>query len=71
MIETSWAATTESDSELKAEEIAIRIAIEFCIRIKCTDFLFSTILNKFIEYKLEDAFFKNLETFIIGGSFKD
>jgi len=74
MIETSRAtAVEETDikTELKAEEIAIWIAIEFCIRIKCIDFLFSTLLNKFTEYKLEEAFFKNLETFIIGGSFKD
>jgi len=63
--------SSEPRGEFSAEQIAIRVAIEFCLRIDAVDFLFSTLLNQFAEYNLEKEFFSTLENFILSESLKD
>jgi len=46
------------------------VAIEFCLAINCTNFLFSDIYRTFQEKGLEDKFLLNLEPFIISGQFR-
>lgn len=62
--------TYQSD-DFRADNIAIKAAVEFCNRINAFNFLFSGIIKLFIEEKLESKFIENLEPFILGGYFKN
>jgi hypothetical protein len=60
-----------SDKNDHTYEIAIRVAIEFCLNIQSVDFLFSKDIYGFFHDKgLKEKFVKHLEPFILSGSFK-
>lgn len=54
----------------QADSIVIKVAIEFCLTINATFFLFSEIYSAFYEQGLEGKFMQNLEPFILSGQFK-
>lgn len=55
----------------QTEEMAIKVAIEFCLNIGATQFLFSVMLSVFSHYKLRSLFIRNLEPFILSGQFRN
>ena len=50
--------------------VSIKMAIECCLAIKDTHFMFGEIYEKFAEYGLEQAFVQHLEPFIKHGRFR-
>jgi len=46
------------------------VAIEFCLNINATFFLFTEIFQIFVDNGLESKFIQNLEPFIISGQFR-
>ena len=46
------------------------MAIEFCLNINATFFLFTEIFQIFVDNGLESKFIQNLEPFIISGQFR-
>jgi len=48
----------------------MKVAIEFCLQINATYFLFTEILQLFQERQLEQKFLACLEPFILAGQFK-
>lgn len=57
--------------EYSPEQIAINVAIEFCLTINATDFLFNDIYILFMHANLRKMFIKNLEPFLMSGKFRD
>ena len=53
-----------------ADSIAIKVAIEFCLAINASFFLFTDIFNLFCESGLENKFLQHLEPFILSGAFR-
>ena len=47
------------------------MAIEFCLNIGATDFLFTDILDMFKKNGFRGKLIENLEPFIISGAFKN
>ena len=71
MIKNFNSSSSEQPNDFRADNIAIKAAVEFCNRINAFNFLFTDILKLFSEEnKLEDKFIENLEPFILGGYFK-
>lgn len=54
----------------QADQIAIKVAIEFCLNINAIPYLFSDIYSILAENKLEEKFLMNLEPFILAGKFR-
>jgi hypothetical protein len=50
-----------------ADSIAIKVAIDFCLNIGITNFLFTDIYDMFIQCNMKEKFVQNLEPFIISG----
>ena len=48
----------------------MKVAIEFCLQINATYFLFTDIFQLFQERQLESKFLSCLEPFILAGQFK-
>jgi hypothetical protein len=46
------------------------VAIEFCLSINATHFLFTEIFQIFVDNDLEKEFIQNLEPFVIAGQFR-
>jgi hypothetical protein len=61
----------EGSADLKRDDNAINVAIEFWYEINTLDFLFTIIFNEFQKEGFEDKFVENLEPFILSGYFKD
>ena len=61
----------DSEDSYQAYVIAIKVAIEFCLNINATDFLFSEIIQVFKQHGLWLKFIQNLEPFIMSGHFKN
>lgn len=57
-------------SDYRADEIAVKVAIEFCLNIGATNFLFSEIFNLFHHFNMRAKLIANLEPFLISGQFK-
>jgi len=56
--------------EFPVEDTAINAAIEFCLSLSATDFLFTEIFDLLDQLKLRQKFIKNLEPFLISGLFR-
>lgn len=61
---------SNSASDYRADEIAIKVAIEFCLNIGATHFLFTEIFGLFNQFNLRPKLIANLEPFLISGQFK-
>lgn len=48
----------------------IKVAIESCLNIKDTNFLFTQVYRRFVKYGLEQKFIMLLEPFIRSGRFR-
>lgn len=59
------------DEKRKKFETLIRIAIEFCVELRDSDFLFKDLFWLFQEEKIEKLFVQELEPFIMAGKLKD
>ena len=59
-----------STDTYQADSIAIKVAIEFCLSISATFFLFTEIYQIFVDQTLEHKFIQNLEPFLLSGQFK-
>jgi hypothetical protein len=57
-------------SDYRADEIAIKVAIEFCLSINATEFLFTEIFTLFHQFNMRAKLIANLEPFLISGQFK-
>lgn len=62
--------SSTSASDYRADEIAIKVAIEFCLNIGATHFLFTDIFSLFNQFNLRPKLIANLEPFLISGQFK-
>ena len=60
---------TLTETVFQIEEVAIKIAIEFCLAIRQSSFLFSEVLQFFREKGFEDIFITHMTAPIIGGEF--
>lgn len=52
------------------EQCQIKAAIEFCLDLKCPQFLFQDVYEFFFDKYLQDVFVKVLEPFIMTGQFR-
>lgn len=66
----STTGSGSSGGEYQADQIAIKVAIEFCLNIGTTNFLFTQMLELFEVHNLRQKFISNLEQFIISGQFR-
>lgn len=62
--------SSSSASKFKIEDIAIKVAIEFCLRIGETEYLFDAIFNFFVEKDLSDKFVGQLCAPILASQFR-
>ena len=60
-----------SKSDYEADSIVIKVAIEFCLNIGATEFLFTQILELFKKNGFREKLIENLEPFIISGAFRN
>ena len=51
--------------------IAIKLAIQFCVSIRATNFLFSEVFNFFKQHNLHEKFLHLLEPSILAGRFRE
>ena len=51
--------------------IAIKLAIQFCVSIKASNFLFSQVFDYFRQHSLMEKFIHLLEPSILAGRFRD
>lgn len=61
------AVVVDGSTDYQADAIAIKVAIEFCLNIGATDFLFTEIFALFESKGLRPKLISNLEPFIISG----
>jgi hypothetical protein len=57
-------------TDYRADEIAIKVSIEFCLSISATDFLFAEMFTLFHQFNMRAKLIANLEPFLISGQFK-
>lgn len=67
----SFLSDDQGSIEYSPEQIAINVAIEFCLNINATEFLFNDIFILFAHANLKKLFIKNLEPFLMSGKFRE